>query len=340
VAAERPKWPHLENLDKVLALMPDFFDDVADRESGIRRQWSVTEKLHGFNARFGVDDDGIAWVGGRNEIAEEGDPADWDRGRLQGFVGFAADKVKGLARGETLFGEWAGKGVQKGIDYGPKDFYAFGVIAHGKLQSWAGLVATTSDLAIKTVPLISLTYYAPQVEALQELRSQPSQVATETTEWEGVVVSAFPPKFDPYGHVTIVKVKSPKFDEVAKEPKPRPERVGPDFPREFAEKYVNENRIQHVLDQVAESLMSDMGSIERVLDPLDLTNTGLVLKALFADVTREGAHDFDKLTADDKKLVGKALNDLAKPLLTAARDARTLALVSQDKLGQGETEEA
>jgi hypothetical protein len=338
VSAERPKWPHLENLDRVLKDDPDFFDPNETRRTGIYRQWTISEKLHGFNARFGVDADGVAWAGGRNEVAVEGDPSSWEGSKLQGFVGFAAERVAYLAPGMTVFGEWAGKGVQKGINYGDKNFYAFGLMVDGQLTNWNRLEKLCAGLNINLVPLLYIGWEAPQPVALQNIwRQQKSRIAEE--EWEGVVVSAHPPKVDRFGHITIVKVKSPKFEERAHARTERP--AAPDLSnaRAFAADYVTDMRMEHVLAQVAEELRMSVsvGLLrEEDTDPLDPKNTGRVLKAMFEDVMREGRDDFAKLSEEDQKLVRKAVPPLAKESLTRLRDSATLSRANNDMANEGE----
>lgn len=318
--AVRPTWPHLENLDRVLQDEPDYLDPNAELElakaTGVHRRWFITEKLHGFNGRFGIDEDGTPWVGSRNQVIAEGHPDGWDTSALQGFVAFAADHVMALTTGETLFGEWAGKGIQKGIDYGARDFYAFGLMVDSELASWDELTTICMTLGVKTVPLISAQYDVPHPFALQALRDQPSKIAG--TNWEGVCLSSHPQKTDRYGRPLIVKIKSPTFAETAREKKDRPagQAIVMDGARAFAEDYVTAMRLEHVLDQVRESSGSN---------PLDVRLTGDVLRAMYQDVAREGATDLAALPEDQQKLVGKVVAELTKPLLVAARDAALVA---------------
>src|ERR1035437_915823 len=159
---DRPLWPHLENIDRIRVERPEWFDPSAT--------WVITEKIHGFNARFGVDLDGTPWVGTRNNVLFEGDATKWPREAQQGFVGYAADHVMELLVGMTLFGEWAGKGIQKGIDYGEKDFYAFGMMMFDALVYWDALVDECHIRGIKTVPIIYFGSGLPSVEQLTEWR--------------------------------------------------------------------------------------------------------------------------------------------------------------------------
>lgn len=319
--ADRPTWPHLENLDRVLQDEPEYLDPNVELElakiSGVHRRWFITEKLHGFNGRFGIDEDGVPWVGSRNQVVAEGHSDGWDQSALQGFVAFAAEHVIDLFPGATLFGEWAGKGVQKGIDYGAPDFYAFGLMDGGDLQSWDRMAGLCFGIGIKTVPLISAQYDVPHPFALQALRDQPSQIASSN--WEGVCLSSWPQKADSYGRPLIVKIKSPAFAETAREKKDRPagQTIVMDGARAFAADYVTAMRLEHVLDQVREA--NGFQS-----NPLDVRHTGDVLRAMYQDVAREGAADLAALPEDQQKLVGKVVADLTKPLLVAARDAAAL----------------
>lgn len=305
-----PKWPHLENLDRVLRDIPDYLT----REG---HTYAVTEKVHGFNARFGKADDGTPWVGSRNQTVAEGDPATWDRNGLQGFVGFAADHMSGVAPGETLFGEWAGKGIQKGIDYGERGFYLFG-------QSLAGGVSLNpSDLELeaavhdlRAVPVVAVRQVAGTlaVSHLDELRK--SQSAISIHDREGIVISPWPPIIDQYGHVVIAKYKAPSFEERAHA---RREQAAPlvlENVQAFVDEYVTATRLEHVLDQVFEAINDPSSPGD---DPRDVRHTGLVLKAMYEDIVREGRADFEALSETDQKAVGKYCARATKPLLDAAR---------------------
>lgn len=299
---EYPKWPHLENLDRVLKDIPDYLS----RED---TTYVVTEKVHGFNARFGVSPDGVPWAGSRNQTVAEGDPDGWSRGDLQGFVGYAADKVRTLTPGATIFGEWAGKGVQKGIDYGPKDFYVFGWASSHGLGPFEGTYAWAERNGARVVPLLSVN--VTDLDHLNAERQAKSLIAEQGR--EGIVIYPWPPILDAYGHVVIAKYKAPAFEERTRFRNPNTGQskftLTPGA-EAFCVEYVTEMRMEHVLALVAE----ESGS-----DPLDPANTGLVLKTMYADCVREGKDDFEALTEDEQKFLGKVMNPHTKRLLDAAR---------------------
>lgn len=308
-----PKWPHLENLDRVLRDIPDYLT----RTSVV---YTVTEKVHGFNARFGKDENGVCWAGSRNLTVAEGDPADWDRSALQGFIAFAADRVDRLNPGFTIYGEWAGQGVQKGIDYGEKAFWTFGWDGPagedgkphiGALEGWD---SQARSLGLRIVPILS-TGPSPDLDTLNEMRNGKSLLAEQGR--EGVVITPFPPILDAYGHVVIAKYKAASFEERAHARREQPAPLVLENVQAFVDEYVTTERLYHVLQQVEEMFAgADYGN-----DPLDRRFTGDVLRLMYADIIREGRADFEALSETDQKAVGKYSANATKPLLDAVRQA-------------------
>jgi len=312
-----PVWPHLENLDRVLKDMPGFLKGSQVPNSDGVPLWYITEKLHGFNARFGKTEDGMCWAGGRNQVLVTGHPETWPEDGTQGFLGYAKMHVQDLQPGETMFGEWAGKGIQKGIDYGEKTFYAFGLMVNGKLVGWHSLAQFCDLLCMKTVPLIWLGSDVPDLGTLNTWRTAKSVLDPEHVR-EGICIASSPPCLDTYGHVLIAKFKSPEFSERAYA---KADRVMPDLTtvNAFVADYATMTRLEHVLAIIDEDLRVQQGNAEGREDALLVENTGAVMRAMYADVVREGASDFEALSKDDQRLVGSALNRATKILLDQAR---------------------
>ena len=307
-------------MNRVLIECPDFLTRP-DTE------YVVTEKVHGFNARFGRDEYGFYWVGSRNQIVAEGDPDTWSKTELQGFVGFAASQVRLLDEGITLFGEWAGKGVQKGIDYGERDFYLFGVMLGETLLPYSAVEDWSDRLGINTAPRLRFTpAKAPTEAQLLTLRDRPSSIAP--TNGEGIVVYAYPVPLDTHGHRLIMKVKAPAFEERTRFRDPdkgKPKELAAGVVA-FAEEYCTAMRLEHVLQQVVEQESpSPWAGGDGPIDPLDVVYTGQVMRLMVEDCIREGREDYDRLTEDEQKAVGRAINPLTKSHLTAARDAAIIA---------------
>ena len=312
---KRPVWCHLENMERIQAESPDWLTAPTN--------WVVTEKLHGFCGRFGADVDGVPWVGSRNNVVCEGasnfpeDYPEWPHEQLQGFVKFAAEHVVFLQDGETLFGEWAGKGIQKGIDYGKPDFYAFGLMRDGALVAWDDLVncCSVEDTGIKTVPVIYQGPDLPPIAVLAAWREATSLIAE--TGREGICIAKDPPVREAYGHYLIGKFKSPEFAERARERNRTSSAELPDMTilQNFVDDYATEERFAHVLDQVFDANYETGVNA----NPLDARLTGDVLRTMYNDVIREAGSEYEDLADSDKKMLGKVLNATSKKLLDAAR---------------------
>lgn len=289
---DHPKYPHVENLYQGEAIL--------------EAPWvTVTEKIDGFNVRIGRDADGATWLGTRNrDLDQESD-------RAQGFTVFALKTLKifgMLPVGVTLFGEWAGKGIQKRLDYGEPGFWLLdgldlerGWFSQERLE-WHREVYQFHR------PRIFHVGPPPTLAQLEGWR--------DTEGIEGIVIRAYPMALDKYGHPLIAKLKSAQFAERASER--RTTRIPADLStvKAFVEEYATAERLDHVLRQVAESLTDE--PVDSV-DPLDVRLTGDVLRAMYADIVREGRADFDALSEADQKMVGKVQAPVTKALLEAAR---------------------
>ena len=315
-----PRFPHLENLDRVPFVLE------ADH-------LVVTEKVHGFNARFGVTLTGTFWVGSRNNtvftaktVDGEGDTITGDPDGLQGFTRFATRHRWAVPPGYTFYGEWAGRGIQKGISYGTPDFFLFAIRdTYGWHPRWA-LTAWAERLNINTVPIL---YEGPNpgMAMLDELRKGRSLLALENR--EGIVIWPTPMAFDRYGNPAIAKFKAPGFAETAHARKDRPAPADLGNVVDFVEEYATDERLSHVLEQVEDDIRHNLqdatGNPDPMVDPLDRMWTGRVLRAYYEDVVREGQDHYAQLSENDQKAVGKVLNGYVKALMDARRAASIAA---------------
>lgn len=294
-----PKFPHLENLNRA----PEVLGAASVR---------ISEKIDGFNARFGRTVNGELWAGTRNRVINlETEPT-------QGFAAF----VKGLDQslihpGETFFGEWAGKGIQKRIDYGEPDFWLFAILKINGTwgEAWE-IVGAARSSSLKFAP----TVYEgppPTLDELTALRDEPGVAGLS----EGIVIWPYPMISSPLkgGQPLIAKYKNPEFEERASQRHEPRQPVDLSTVKAFVEEYATEERfINHVLKSlIFDSFYAGHG-LPNILDP---KHTGTVLQAMYQDVVREGAADYDALSRDDQKAVGRVLNPITKGFLEAARNA-------------------
>lgn len=290
---DRMKFPHLENLDRI----PWFLTDA--------EYVTVSEKIDGFNARFGRDIHGDFWVGSRNrEVDPETEP-------LQGFSAFALSRAADVPLGVTIFGEWAGKGIQKRIDYGEPSFHFFdGHFGQAREHPYNWFdpddMADYAELLDLTRARVIYEGVVPPLGDLDKFRKADGI--------EGIVIRSHPIITDRFGHPTIAKFKNPAFEERASK---RVERPIVDLSNviAFVEEYATAERLSHVLAQVGET----------GVDALAPQATGDVLRAMYHDVVREGGADYEALSEADQKALGSVLNRTTKALLD---DARLAALAA------------
>jgi len=289
-----PKWPHIENIEKI----PTFLSNAQTNKTAL----TVTEKIHGFNARFGRTEQGEFWVGSRNNVVTEGN--------LQGAVDMAQERERSVPMGFTFYGEWAGKGIQKGIDYGEKKFYLFGVRANADLLPWIKISHWAIELGLETVPLI---YWGRSetitIAQLDKWRQGTSRISPEQN-LEGIVITTEPMSFDEYGHTLIAKFKHPKFAEIAHVKRKKQNGIDQTNAQAFVDKYATDNRLDHIFDP---------GDWEGLGNPLDMSNMGTVLRAYYNDVIREAGDDINGLSPEEQKILGRLINAKVKPFLDAKR---------------------
>lgn len=284
----------------------------------------VTEKVHGTSVRFGIVN-GVFRVGGRNE---EFDFTVNDSKAGMGFVSWLhshsdiVEKVKafGSVKENVIFyGEWFGAGIQKGVKYfngTEKGFLVFGVRINKELQSWAEIVKFSELIGVRTVPLLYSGKPEPQIfDALYVL---PSQVALRngvednTNLLEGIVISADPMQLakELYSDSTgwlIAKYKNPKFAERMSEQKVIKvvNEAVIDQANGFVAEFWTYQRLEHVLSYLREKDIDVMSS--KVIGP--------AIKGMFEDVMKEGSVEWQTLTNDAKKAVGKIHPSHTKELL-------------------------
>lgn len=302
---DHPRYPHLENLDRVPVILQEAAEVF------------ISEKLHGTNARFGKTMAGEIWVGSRNNVITGGH---------YGFYDWAISRARRLEPGETVFGEWVGQGIQKGIDYGKdKRFFMFAVMLDGEFIHPGLLSGFAEALECATVPQIYIGT-VPSVGVLDEMRTALSLLAEQKR--EGIVIFPWPVMRDEYGHRIVAKYKNPDFEERAKQPRPDRPPLELENVQAFVEQYATDNRLDHVMDQMREDYHFTEELDDPNFDPLDKQWTGILLKTFYNDVVREGRADYDLLSETDQKMVGKVLNQTVKKLADVRR-SETLAAVER-----------
>ena len=222
-----------------------------------------------------------------------------------------------------IFGEFAGGGIQKGVDYGEKDFYVFDILADqgGETQDWDDYVVESfaTGLGLKLAPLLGRGSFADLIQLPHMLdvvvndynklagtdleaankKVWPAVVA-ESNIAEGYVLKPVYPKFFNNGSRVAIKCKNSKFSEKAKSDKPIKAKVElTDTDKRILEifsEYVTWNRVSNVLSHIGSVTAKDFGRV-----------MGLTMKDIINEAAREG---HDMLFADNPSSVKKEITTL------------------------------
>ncbi len=281
------KYPHIDNL-------------TSNSDLYLLKEVVCTEKVDGTNARFGLVE-GQFLVGGRNIIfGPNDDPFGFHSWVIENDIEARVRRAFPDDPTVTIFGEWFGPGIQKGIDYGKERRFAGFDICFGK--NWADPYEVHEFFAKMDLPTVPIVYRGPmEQEYIDNLRGWTTRVGMqkEGNVWEGVVIT--PPRIlrDRWGGRLIAKAKNPTFSEVARAPKePKPGVAQEDVDALLA--YCTPERLRHVLTALR----------EQGVDVTTQKTTGEVIRAMIEDVLREATD----LTVAQRSIAGKILPAEAKRL--------------------------
>lgn len=278
------QYPHMKNIEE----MPGIFN---------LPEVIVTEKVHGSSMRLGLTD-GVLRYGGRRLEFEDISPQSKDG---QGFVSWVLDqgldqRIREAFAGHDviLYGEWHGSGtprkgwpqIQKGISYlKGNDFRVFDVKYDGKYLPQDEIAAVAARAGLRTMPVLYRgkpiqEIFDSFIDTFSRLGAENGISDPENT-LEGIVIR--PPEFlwDEGGEPVMAKYKVGKWAERASAQKgprtPKQPRIEIAGTREFAEEFVTETRLDHVLDELREAGIA-----------IEKSAIGEAMKRMGQDVKREG----------------------------------------------------
>lgn len=181
-----------------LIIKPEFLE--WPKIARLNRQMIVTEKLDGTNAAVIVTDDGQVWAQSRKRVIVPGD----DNFGFASWVQDHADELRdGLGPGYH-FGEWWGRGIQRGYGLDEKRFSLFNT------SRWND---DNTPSCVSVVPIlkvgISDIFSTDLVNlAVEQLRIDGSRAAPGFMKPEGVIV--FHVAAQHFYKVTLEKDEAPK----------------------------------------------------------------------------------------------------------------------------------
>jgi len=261
------------------------------------QSYVVTEKLHGSCLTVNITKDSIDF-GSRVALIESDNK----------FYGYKCIKESHKEMFEilqeylkiskidnlTLYGEFFGKGIQKGVQYGEKQYRIFDLAIEGKLVPFYTLQSVFKILQLEEY-LIPIYKVASSFKEAYNYDIEKDSVilGIENNQIEGVVIKPYRTVYMDNDKLFSVKKKNEKFKENIP-------RVRKEVPQDLMDKkedfalYVNDNRLQ--------SAFSKLGIIQRFEDLAKYT------RFIMEDVEIDYIKDNGIIDKKERKVISKLGN--------------------------------
>ena len=267
-----------------------------------------TVKLHGTNAAV-CQSNGERWLQSRGQIIEDGHYgfAEWAKDHSDDFDA-AFNSITGYDT-VCIYGEWCGKGIQKGVGISTFDkmFVVFAVrLINGEEKEWMtkGQIKSLGLVSVYDFPTFNMTidFNSPELSQ-NDLVSLTDEVEKDcpitkhlggSGIGEGIVWSCVSEGWNT--SVMWFKVKGEKHSETKVKTLAEVDIEKVNSIRECVDKIVTENRMLHGLKHLSDSKID-----------LDIKNMGAFLKWLASDAIKEEA-DIISASGLEPKDVGKAIS--------------------------------
>ncbi|AUM58455.1 RNA ligase [Proteus phage phiP4-3] len=312
------KYDSIENIDNTKLVEKAFFEGKT--APGI--PWIAQEKIHGTNFSFICDGVDVVCAKRTNLIGESEAFFGYElilKRYKQNILDMFNTVKESMPDLEllTVFGEYAGPGIQREVDYEEKDFWVFDILINGDLVDALFLRMLSSKTNLKICPVIltgdfdelsnlerSFDSLIPEFNAIVKEHGIPAANAhvfgpqKEGSEniAEGYVLKPITPtQFNNKSRV-IFKCKNAKFKETGKVKtiRPTPELSNDDQELvNFSTSYITAQRLSNVISHVGEISSKDFGKVQ-----------GLMMQDVLKDMLKAG-HDI--LDYDDPALIKKSI---------------------------------
>jgi Rnl2 family RNA ligase len=296
-------------------------------------EWVAREKIHGTNFSLIIERDAVTCAKRTGPILPAED-----------FYGYEivlknySDSIKAVQEimetaatvSYQVFGEFAGGGIQKGVDYGAKDFYVFDIIVTTESgdETYVDdymMEAFCNSFGFKMAPLLGRGKFEDLIQLPNDLdvvvkdynfmvdnvglveanKHVWKAIAAGDNTAEGYVLKPCYPKWAPNGTRVAIKCKNSKFSEKSKSDKPIKPKV------ELSEidnnllailaQYVTLNRVNNVISKIGTVTAKDFGKV-----------MGLTVQDILEETAREG---ITLEQTDNPSEVKKELIELVKEVL-------------------------
>ncbi len=299
-----------------------FIEKIRNAGFDVTEPWVAREKIHGTNFSIIIERDAVTCAKRTGPILPAED-----------FFGYSVilkkynDSIKAvqhtIKEGSSMqiFGEFAGGGIQKGVDYGEKDFYVFDILVKtvegtNQFVDDYMMEQICNTFGFKMAPLLGRGKFDDLIQLpnmldvvvndynklaeedlLQANRKVWKAVVAEDNIAEGYVLKPCYPKFFPNGARVAIKCKNSKFSEKAKSDKPiKAKAVLTDIDKvalSTLAAYATLNRVNNVISKIGQVGPKDFGKV-----------MGLTVQDILEEAAREEIFITD---ADQPDVVKKEL---------------------------------
>jgi Rnl2 family RNA ligase len=327
------KYPSLENHTNS-KFIEKCFDTIARNEGTLVTEFVAREKIHGTNFSIIITPDSISAAKRSGPITETEKFFGYEdlMAELDDIFVNVQNLMKGrIAVGEEwnsiqIFGEYAGGGIQKEVDYGNKSFYVFDVLLDapgaGISNGWMkdNDVQSFCDFhGLKIAPLIArgtlkeLLQLPVEFDSIvpsltwDNMYSQHEQPEPKDNVAEGLVIKPNTPMWLDNGSRLAIKYKTDAFKEKGKGKAPKipvPLPLGDvAILNQFSE-YSTAARVRNVCSHIGEIDAKQFGKV-----------LGLTMKDIFEEAEREGvtiknAEMPSKLKGELQKIVSETIREI------------------------------
>ncbi|CAL1777424.1 RNA ligase 2 [Acinetobacter phage vB_AbaM_PhT2] len=306
------------------------FEAVANGEGTVNTEFVAREKIHGTNFSVIITPDSIqaAKRSGPIAITEKFFGYEDLMAELDViFKEIQQDLVKNVPSFKSIqiFGEYAGGGIQKEVDYGPKSFYVFDIFMDapdsGFSHGWwsdDNVQAFCDYRGLKIAPLVArgtleqLLKLPVEFDSIvpsltwENMYSVHAQPAPKDNVAEGLVIKPNSPMFLPNGSRLAIKYKTDKFKEKGKGKAPKIPVPLSDADKELLNKlseFSTLARISNVASHIGELTPKMFGKL-----------LGMTMHDLLTEAEREG------ISPKSAEAPSKVKNELQKIVQVDVRE--------------------
>ena len=303
---EFKKYSSLENSDRIAYLNKC----EMNLPRGLDTLCQVTEKIHGANFSFYIDQDEIKTAKRTSFCGDDffscGEVVERLCDQLSAAFHYTQSVINDEITNIIVYGELAGNGIQKEVQYGDKDFYVYDIKANGVYLTTEQVYHLCNLFSLKHAPVLEPAMTLRSALAYdEEFKSLVLDVEGDNFA-EGIVIKPIEPAYLPSGERIAIKKKGERFSENA----------GTKFKEAKAVKelslmdqivcnnlccYLNKNRLSNVLSKEEKITQKEFGRV-----------MGLLMQDAIEDYIKDN-HEGYKLKdiCEDHKLVSKKAMGIA-----------------------------